>query len=201
MAPVGTEALAIRAIARWLAGGVRSTTHPLLNHALRRYFSPLGIDADWLEAEPFGALECGSAECWLRNPRWNPEKVDPARPDAAPLRARALQAAETRVDPGGILHFPPHADNDPWPAVRLSVNAASSAAHFIHAAAALLFVDERAAALYAAGDDTAFIALVHGHLCAEPDVISGPKEIRREAAMREIPEADEPPAGTTASGI
>ena len=64
------------AVARWLAHGVTSETHPVLRFALDAFFAPVGIEARTIEAEPFGALESGLTHWWLQEPAWNPALVD-----------------------------------------------------------------------------------------------------------------------------
>ena len=71
------------AIARWFAHGVTSLTHPVLDYALETFLGPLGVEADWIEAEPFSALESGHGGWWLRNPRWNAARLDRLHPAAA----------------------------------------------------------------------------------------------------------------------
>jgi hypothetical protein len=150
------------ALARWLAHGCTSVTHPLLRAALENCFHPVGIEADWLEAEPFGAEESAIGTCWLRGARWNPGRLRPGSPAAADLAPWAGVAAV--VDAAGLLDFaglapPGTAGDDPdltWTAVRHSVRAAHRAAAFIHAAAGLLLAGDPLAARYAAGDDTGF---------------------------------------------
>jgi hypothetical protein len=150
------------ALARWLAQGCTSLTHPLLRAALETCFHPVGIEADWLEAEPFGAEESAIGTCWLRGARWNPGRLRPGSPAAADLAPWAGVAAG--VDAAGLLELaglapPGAAGDDPdltWRAVRHSVRAAHRAAAFIHAAAGLLLAGDSLAARYAAGDDTGF---------------------------------------------
>jgi hypothetical protein len=166
IAAVNADPPAVAAVTRWLSLGPRSTQHPILRQAWRTAFAPLGIEAAWLEAEPFSGLETATAECWLREPRWNPATLDPNVPGGGALQAWASRASEVRVSAAGHLVFPAAA-GDTWPAVRLSVAAALSAALFIHAAAALLLADEDAARLFAEGRDAAFIAYVETRLAAK----------------------------------
>jgi hypothetical protein len=148
------------ALARWLAQGCTSLTHPLLRAALENCFHPVGIEADWLEAEPFGSEESALGTCWLRGARWNPGRVRPGSPAAADLAPWA--AAGAAVDAAGLLHLAASAGGagrDPdltWRAVRHSVRAAHRAAAFIHAAAGLLLAGDPLAGRYAAGDDRGF---------------------------------------------
>lgn len=171
------------ALARWLAHGVTSATHPVLEWALRRFLSPLGIEADALEAEPFGALECGCADWWLRAPRWSAVLLDsrhPARSDFQPLLEAADHLAAT-VDPRGVLAFGPRpsgnlaaaraalaASDEGWNAARHSLRASQQVERFIFAAAGLLLANDPAAAVYAAGDDAAYCDLVLRRLGASP---------------------------------
>jgi hypothetical protein len=120
----------------------------------------VGIEADWLEAEPFGPEESALGTCWLRGARWNPARLRPGSPAAADLAPWA--AVSAAVDAAGLLHFAAAAgaaDGDPhrsWKAVRHSVRAAHRAAAFIHAAAGLLLAGDPLAGRYAAGDDSGF---------------------------------------------
>jgi hypothetical protein len=159
--PAGSHA----ALARWLASGVTSISHPLLREALERCFHPIGIEADWLEAEPFGGAEAIRC-CWLRRPRWNPARIPPAHPATADLAPWASDPAAVHVDCAGFLHLPSPrggADLDPaasWRAVRHSVGAGERAAAFIRAAAGLVLAGSPLAAGYASGDDAGFAAAV-----------------------------------------
>jgi hypothetical protein len=190
-----TGACIEEALARWIALGVTSSRHPILNRALADCFHPLGIEADWLEAEPFGGLETGALECWLRNPRWNPARIDPAHPGFPDLQAWVGRAEQTRVDAAGALRFPEGSDDpDPWPAVRHSVRAAADATAFIHAAAALVLVEPAAAACFAAGDDAAFVDRVRHRLNATPG--AAPTTVERRTADGT---ASPGPARTTAA--
>jgi len=157
------------AIARWLAHGATSRTHPVLRWAFRTYFQPLGIVADSLECEPFSALESGLGGWWLRQARWSPECFAPAHPGAADFRLLldnpGLFAAA--VDPQGLLTVCPkpgtegdaaarrlwEAGEQGWLAARHSVRAAHDAEMFILGAAGMILDGGRAAERYAAGDD------------------------------------------------
>jgi hypothetical protein len=153
------------ALARWLAHGVTSLTHPLLRHALETCFHPLGIEADWLESEPFSAGDNPVGVCWLRRPRWNPARLDPALAARVDLSPWAAEAAAITVDAAGIFKISTAAADslagDPdhtWRAIRHSVRAAQRATDFIHAAAALILAGDPLALRYAAGDDAGFSA-------------------------------------------
>jgi len=154
------------AVARWLAHGVTSLTHPILRHVLETCFHPLGIEADWLESEPFGAPENACGCCWLRRPRWNPRRLDPRHPAAADLSAWAADAAAITVDAAGIIviaagpaaQMPEGMPDPTWLAIRHSVRAAQRAGSFIQAAAGLLLAGDPLARCYAAGEDARFSA-------------------------------------------
>jgi hypothetical protein len=170
------------ALARWLAQGVTSQTHRVLQQAFADHFRPLGLEAESLEAEPFSALESGHGDWWLRQPRWNPDRFDrthAAAPDfqfllAAPdcfavtadVRGRlgVELAPAFREDPAARALFQ---ENDQgWRAARHALRAGEAAEAFILAAAALLLANDAAAATYAAGDDAAFGAAVRRRLAA-----------------------------------
>lgn len=185
------------AVARWIACGPRSTGHPLLAHALETWFHPVGIRADWLEAEPFGALDSDEANCWLARPRWLPDCVDVASPGAADLCAHAGLAPQSCVDAAGVLHLPPSVA-DPWPAVRHTVRAGAEAGAFIHAAATLLLIDPEAAALYAEGDDAAYAKFVGRWLAAARATPANPTDAPAMAAIAAAEARDRP--GTIAGG-
>lgn len=184
------EAPAVAAIARWLRFGSRSTGHPLLAWAFDTHYAPLGIAADWLEAEPFGALDQPAVPCWLRCPRWEPARIDRRHPRSGPLLALAGRSAEASIDAAGVLSFAPSVD-DAWPCIRATMRAAADAADFIHAAAALILVDEGAASLYASGEDERFTAFVQSHLDAarsasrpaEEDDTASPNSDRPETSV------------------
>jgi hypothetical protein len=172
------------ALARWLAQGATSLTHPLLRHALEACFHPIGIEADWLEAEPFGAEEWAMGECWLRGARWNPGRIRPGHPAAADLAPWAGTPRAARVDAAGLLYFAagpqPHSPildaESTWRAVRHSVRASHRAAAFIHAGAGLLLAGDPLVERYAAGDDTGFAAEVWrrlGNVAAEAEARPG----------------------------
>ena len=155
------------ALARWLAAGITSLTHPVLDRALRIHFLPLGIEAEWLEAETFGDLETGGGGWWLRNPRWNPNRFDrtgAAAPDFAYLLDHAGQF-DAAVGPQGVLTLSLSAGSaedgeasawfdrseSGWCAIRHSVRAARQVEAFIYAAAGSLLASSPAAILYAEG--------------------------------------------------
>ena len=168
------------ALARWLAHGVTSRTHPVLACALQTFFHPLGIEAAWLEAEPFSALESGQGEWWLRQPRWNPARFDRRHP-AAPDFACLVDHPEfflVAVDARGIISptLSPAAGDEPvarsfmeagdegWRAVRHTLQAAHDAETFLYAAAGLILASDPVAEVYARGDDDAFCAAVRARL-------------------------------------
>ena len=168
-----------------MAFGVTSQTHPILNWGLRRYLLPLGIEGDSLEAEPYGALECGIGEWWLRGPRrWSPREIDPdhpARGDFAQVLS-ALDELEMGVDYHGVLSLAPNpgtacpaaaiealaATEGGWTVIRHTVHASQLLEAFIFSAAASLLASEHDAALFASGDDDAFCETVHRRLAANP---------------------------------
>ncbi len=159
--PMPAECPCEAAIARWMSLGVTSRTHPFLRHIYARCFAPLGIEADWLEAEPFSALESRSGFWWLRQPRWNPSIIDTATPAAADFRAliQTREPLHIEVEPQGALCIRPAAEQS-WAAMRHSLRASHAAGSLIAMAAGLLIVDEANAALYASGDDDAFFLSV-----------------------------------------
>jgi len=157
------------AIARWLALGVTSRTHPVLRSAYREFFEPLGIEAAWLEAEPFSALESGCIGWWLRDARWNPARIDKGHPAAGDFEFLLADAGcfQVDVESQGALSIRP-ASEQTWPAVRHGIRAGQGAEAFIHLAAGLLVLGDPAAELFAAGDDDAFCALVRARLAEVP---------------------------------
>ena len=145
------------AVARWIAAGVTSLTHPFLALVYRDCFVPLGIEADWFEAEPFSSLEAGWPDGWLRRPRWNPAQVDPSHAAAGALRPWLDQPSAVTVRCDGLLQLPPSTDERAaWAAIHASVIARERARAFLAAAAASLLFDPDAAAIYCAGDAAAF---------------------------------------------
>jgi hypothetical protein len=168
------------AVARWLAQGVTSQTHPVLAFAFRRFLHPLGVEAEWLEVEPFSVLESGQGGWWLRGPRWDPARFDPrhpALPDFAVLLSHPGHFT-VDVDDRGLLslELAPAARNDPaallfmedsgrgWQAVRHTARAAADAECFLYAAAGLILACDPAADAYAAGDERAFCEEILGRL-------------------------------------
>ncbi len=154
------------ALARWLAGGATSQSHPVLRFALATFLHPLGIEAAYLEAEPFSALESGLGAWWLREPAWNRFRFDPAHPaapDFRPLIDRAGGLAVS-VDDHGVLTPALEDRESAWRAARHTLHAAHGAEAFIYAAAGLILADEAAAAAYASGDHRSFCATVLGRL-------------------------------------
>lgn len=168
------------ALARWLAHGITSRTHPVLDCALQTFFHPLGVEARSLEAEPFSALESGQGEWWLNKPQWNPARFDRrnrASPDFAYLLEHPGQFV-VAVDDRGIISpaLNPSAADDPearsfldagedgWRAVRHTLQAAQDAETFLYAAAGLILANDPVAEVYALGDDDAFCAAVLGRL-------------------------------------
>lgn len=158
------------ALARWLAHGVTSRTHPVLYHIFQLCFQPLGIEACWLEAEPFGSLDWSENGWWLRRPIWNPARFDrqsSAASDFGPLLDHPEYFAAS-VDSQGVLSLAPtdtashfataylQSTNDGWDAIRHSVRAAHRADMLIYAAAGLLVANDPIAAVYAQGGDDAF---------------------------------------------
>ena len=167
------------ALGVWLAGGITSRSHPVLEFALRTFLNPLGIEAESLEAEPFSALESGVGTWWLRQPAWNPSRFDPGHPAAPDIRAILDHADEftVAVDDQGILApalnsqtAGPEArrfveDREAvWRAVRHTIHASQDAEAFIFAAAGLILANDPAAAAYARGDHSSFCASVLGRL-------------------------------------
>ncbi|MGD1030063.1 MAG: hypothetical protein ABSA05_02890 [Opitutaceae bacterium] len=163
------EPLSESAIARWLALGVTSRTHPVLRSAYREFFEPLGIEAAWLEAEPFSALESGYGGWWLREAWWNPARIDRGHPAAVDFEFLLAEAGRFEVGVGsqGALSIRP-ASEQTWVAVRHGIRAGQDAEAFIHLAAGLLVLGDRAAELFAAGNDDAFCALVRARLAETP---------------------------------
>jgi hypothetical protein len=159
------ESVPESAISRWLSLGVTSATHPVLRNAYQGFFAPLGIEAAWLEAEPFSALESGSGEWWLRDARWNPARLCAGHPAAGDFEILLADPGRYRVDVDsqGVLSISP-ASEQAWAAVRHSIRAGHDAAAFINMAAALILVGDPAAALFAAGDDDAFCGSVRARL-------------------------------------
>jgi hypothetical protein len=160
------------ALARWLAHGLTSRTHPVLRLALEEHLLPLGIEADALEAEPFSAIESGHGDAWLVRPRWRPELFDVRLPVAgafAPLLDHP-DWFDVAVDPSGTLSIDLAAGargeasarafvssgGQVWLAARHVLRAAQEAERFIFAAAGLILANDPAAGLYARGDDRAF---------------------------------------------
>jgi hypothetical protein len=159
------ESFSESGVARWLALGVTSRTHPVLRDAYRSYFKPLGIEAAWLEAEPFSALESGRGEWWLRDARWNPEGVDKGHPAAGDFEFLLVDPGRFQVEvesQGGLSIRP--AGEQSWGAVRHGIRAGQDAEAFIHLAAGLVLLGDRAARLFAAGNDDAFCASVRARL-------------------------------------
>ena len=164
------------AIARWLANGASSRTHPVLDWALRTFFGPLGITADSLECEPFSALESGLGDWWLRLPGWDPRRLDPRHagaPDFSPLLERP-DCFSVAVDSHGQFLIglkPGHAADlaarqlweggeRGWRVARHGVRAAQDSEAFIFAAAGMVLANEPEAAIYADGDDAGFCRAV-----------------------------------------
>jgi hypothetical protein len=173
--------LAERAIARWLAHGPTSRTHPVLRTALVKYFHPLGIDAEYLETEPFSAIESGFGSCWLGRPQWHPERMEaahPARPDFEPIIRRPL-CYRVAIEASGValIDLTAEGRDDPvaraeweflgygWNAARHTLQAAQEAERFIHTAAGLLLSGDPLTAVYAEGNDDAFCRGVE-HRCS-----------------------------------
>jgi hypothetical protein len=170
------------ALARWISQGVTSRTHRILQCVLGDFFTPLGIEAESLEAEPFSALEAGHGAWWLRQPRWNSRLFDrshASEPDFSFLIG-APDRFDVSVDPQGRLFIAlnPAFGRDPdaiaafneseqgWRAARHAVRAAEQAEAFIFAAAALLLANDPAATVYAGGHDDAFCQAVRHRLAA-----------------------------------
>ena len=170
------------ALARWLAHGVTSLTHPVLDFALRSHLHPVGVEAAWLEAEPFSVLESGQGEWWLARPSWNPSRVDPSSPAAADFGLLLVNPGHfsVGVDPRGVI-LPSlsaagagdpasrrflESGEDAWRAVRHTVRASHGAEAFIHASAALILAGDPLCAAYAAGRDGEFCRAVLGRLAA-----------------------------------
>lgn len=168
------------ALARWLAHGATSRTHPVLHFALNTFFGPLGIEADALEAEPLSVLESGVGDWWLQRPRWNPTCVDRSHVAAADF-GYLLEAPESfriSVSTHGWLIIEPllSAEKDlavqaflasseqGWLAARHSVEAARAAEAFLYTAAGAILAEESLAALYARDDDEVFCEAVRGSL-------------------------------------
>jgi len=177
------------ALARWFAQGPTSVTHPVLRRALSAHLSPLGIEAAWLEAEPFSGLESGAPGWWLRSARWNPERFD--RRTMALADFELLLANPGRfsvaVDSQGVLSVglaaaagpaaagvSPRGEDAGWRVIRHSVRASQHAESLIHAAAGLILAGDPAAELYARGRDAAFLAAVEERLgLADPKAPDG----------------------------
>ena len=165
------------ALARWFAHGGTSLTHPLLRQVQRVCFEPLGIESDWLEAEPFSSLESGLAEWWLRAPHWNPARFDRSHPAASDF-ARLLDHPEdfaVGTSTQGILSLAPapasaarktaatdylETMEDGWRLIRHTVQASQWAETLIYAAAGSVLANDPAADLFARGDDDAFFAAI-----------------------------------------
>jgi hypothetical protein len=160
MIPASPEA----ALARWLADGVTSLTHPVLDHCLRTFFAPLGIEADWLEAEVFGDLENGGGGWWLRGGRWRPAGFDRTGAAAADFMPLLDHPERFLVGVGGQGHLRLEAAGaDPaaqawldaseagWRAIRHSCRAAHAAEAFIYAAAGAILASDPASSHYANG--------------------------------------------------
>jgi len=163
------ESVTESAIARWLALGVTSITHPVLRDACRSCFEPLGIESAWLEAEPFSALESGCGEWWLRDARWNPARLCKSHPAAGDFDFLLADPGRFRVDADsrGALSISP-ADDQGWAAIRHSLRAGHQTGALIHMAAGLILLGDPAAGLFAAGDDDAFCGLVRARLAEVP---------------------------------
>jgi hypothetical protein len=157
------------AIARWLALGVTSRTHPVLRDAFKCYLEPLGIEAAWLEAEPFSALESGFGDWWLRDANWNPARFDRNQPAADDFEFLLADLGRFRVEVGsqGAFSIRPETE-ETWAAVRHGIRAGQNAEAFIHIAAGLILVGDPDAKSFAAGDDDAFCALVRARLAEIP---------------------------------
>jgi len=166
------------ALARWLAHGVTSKTHPVLAWAMGRYFHPLGIRAEALEAEPFSALESGFGEWWLRNPRWDPSGIDPRCPGAQDfevLRHSPGSFLVTVDRRGGLsVGLAPSAQGNPaasafwadsecgWRAARHSARAAGEVEAFVFAAAGMILAGGPVTGIYAGGDDLGYCEAIAG---------------------------------------
>lgn len=157
------------AVARWLSLGVTSGTNPVLRRAYDLFFAPLGIEASWLEAEPFSAIESGFGEWWLRDARWNPARLCPGHPAGGDFAFLLADPGRFRVDVGsqGALSISP-ASEQAWAAARHSIRAGQDAGAFIHLAAALILLGDPAARLFEAGDDDAFCGSVRARLAGVP---------------------------------
>lgn len=161
------------AVARWLAHGVTSETHPVLRYALEAFFAPIGVEARAVEAEPFGALESGLIAWWLLEPKWNPalvERGSEAAKDFGYL-LESPQSFQVAVTPQGAISFQRLSNDlaaeaffssskEGWLAARHGLRAAAQAEAFLFGAAYLLLRNAPLASLYAAGDDSAFCAEV-----------------------------------------
>ena len=163
-------------LARWLAHGATSLTHPVLRHALRAYFLPLGIEAAWLEAEVLSALESGSGGWWLREARWRAGSFDRAHPAAGDfgylldrpdlfdvaVGAQGELAVKVRPemaeDPAAAAYLA--GSENGWKAIRHSVSAAQAAESFLYAAAGSILASDPSGELFAAGRDEEFCAAV-----------------------------------------
>jgi hypothetical protein len=175
------------ALARWLAQGVSSRTHPVLGWALRTHFHPLGIEAEALEAEPFSALESGFGEWWLRQPRWEAGLVDRSRPAARDfdLLLDGTASFAVTVDRRGlmVIGLNPAAssaarlfwekDEKGWRTARHALRAAQDVEAFIYGAAGLILANDPVAAIYADGDDRAFCETVAARLPARKGGVVG----------------------------
>jgi hypothetical protein len=158
----------------------------------RDCFAPLGIEADWFEAEPFSSLEAGWPDGWLRCPRWNPAQVDPGSPAAGALRPWLAQPSAVTVRCDGLLQLPPSADEPAaWAAIRASVIARERARAFLAAAAASLLFDPEAAAIYCAGDAAAFAGRIWAQM-AEPTENKADAAANTPAVAAEMPKSAVP---------
>lgn len=200
-----------RALARWIAHGVTSRTHPVLDWALRTFFNPLGITADSLECEPFSALESGLGGWWLRQPRWDAVLLDLGHPAARDFRP-LLDTPESfvvAVDPRGQLSISLRglAAGDPvarrfrdegeqgWRAARHAVRAAHDAEAFLFGAAGLILAGDPAAEQFADGDDAGFCRAAAGRIL---NPVDGSPHPPGETAGR--PEAEPRPPEERAGG-
>ncbi len=172
------------ALARWLAHGLTSQTHPVLLFALHAFFQPLGIEASYLEAEPFSGIESGTGNWWLHDPRWNAATVDRGRPFARDFGGLVGFADSFRiaVTPQGGMSITPtelvasdlaaqaywETSEQGWLAARHSFEAARHTEIFLYAAAALLLNEPSIAQLYAQQDDAAFCSRILQHLSFAP---------------------------------
>ncbi len=177
------------ALARWFSQGPTSLTHPVLRRALSAYLSPLGIEAAWLEAEPFSGLESGSAGWWLRSARWNPEGLDRASRASADFEFLLVNPRHfsVAVDSQGVFSVSlaavagpsasavlPRGEDADWRVILHSVRASQRAETLIHAAAGAILAGDPATELYVRGEDSAFLAAVEERIClADPKTRGG----------------------------